>query len=261
MSEQDISLKQMLDARYEAIRKESFIEEDPISIPHFFTTKEDIEIAGFFSATLAWGFRPTIVKNGYKLMKYMENQPYNFLMNATDNDLSIFRDFQHRTFSSADAIQFIKSLRHIYKNHGGLERVVSDPIKPDHKTIEQGLVNLYQKFFELPHDSHATKHMGNVKKLSTCKRLCMYLRWMVRDDDKKIDFGIWKGIRSDQLVCPLDVHVSTQSRNLGLLSRLQGDWLAAVELTDKLRTFDPIDPVKYDLVLFSIGIESKRKKK
>jgi len=250
----------MLDTRYNAIQKDSFITEDPISIPHFFSNKEDIEIAGFFSATLAWGFRKTIVRNSYKLMKYMEHQPFNFVMNASDKDFSVFHGFQHRTFSSADAIQFIKSLRHIYKNYGGLEQVITEAIKPDHKNIEQGLINLHQKFFELPHDAHAIKHLGNVKKLSTCKRLCMFLRWMVRNDDKNIDFGLWKGIRPDQLVCPLDVHVSTQARGLGLLTRLQGDWLAAVELTDKLRIFDPIDPIKYDLVLFSIGVEAKSKK-
>jgi uncharacterized protein (TIGR02757 family) len=259
MTDEDIALKSMLDARYDAIHKESFIMDDPINIPHGFSLKEDIEIAGFFAATLAWGYRKTILKNSYSLMAFMDNQPYNFVMNASEKDFSVFHGFRHRTFSSADVVQFIKSLRHIYKNYGGLEQVFSQAVGPEHKNIEQGLINLHQKFFELPHDAHATKHLGNVKKLSACKRLCMFLRWMIRNDDKNIDFGLWKGIRPDQLVCPLDVHVSTQARNLGLLTRSQGDWLAAVELTDHLRIYDPIDPVKYDLVLFSLGLEAKSK--
>jgi uncharacterized protein (TIGR02757 family) len=246
-------LKEFLDEKVLLYNGPSFIELDPVSIPHLFTEKEDIEIAGFFAATIAWGQRPTIIRNAKKLMQWMDNAPHDFVLNFEEEDLKPFKSFVHRTFNGNDCIYFLKALQNIYRHHSGLSHLftISSPGGDD--GIKKAIVFCRNKFFELPHMKRTEKHFSNPADGSACKRINMYLRWMVRKDKAGVDFGIWKQSPS-LLVCPLDVHSGRIARKLGLLKRKQNDWKAALELTQNLRKFDPSDPVKYDLALFGLGV-------
>ncbi len=228
-----------------------FIEQDPIRIPHRFTRKEDIEIAGFMAAAIAWGQRKTIVKNGDFLMDLMDNSPYDFVMEGKDFDR--FDRFVHRTFNGADCLFFLRSMRNIYLNHGGPERVFTAGYLSE-KTIYGSLKHFREVFLETAHEKRSEKHLPDVTSGSAAKRLNMFLRWMVRSDEKEVDFGLWKGIPASALMLPLDVHTGDVSRALGLLHRKQNDWKAVEEITGILRKFDPDDPVKYDFALFGTGI-------
>ena len=250
------TIKSFLEEKYLLYNRPAFIGTDPIQIPALFTTKENIEIAGFLSATIAWGQRPTIIRNGLQLMNYMEGDPINFLLNTPVESWSDLSFFKHRTFNSIDCLYFLKSLRNIYLHHAGLEKVFTDGFQKDN-TIFSALVHFRKVFFELDHDSHTEKHVSDVEKGSAAKRLNMYLRWMVRSDDKGIDFGLWKHIPPSALMLPLDVHTATVSRKLGLLTRPQNDWRSVEEITLKLREFDPLDPIKYDFALFGLGVFEK----
>lgn len=241
-------LKAFLDEKYLKYNNTSFIETDPIQIPHQFSEKENIEIAGFLAATIAWGQRKTIINNSLKLMKWMDNNPIDFLLNASENDYKPFLDFKHRTFNGEDCVFFIKSLRNIYLNHGGLEEIFSYG-----SSVREGLINARKIFFSIEHPATSNRQFSNVEKKSAAKRLNMYLRWMVRNDNSGVDFGIWDKISPSQLYLPLDVHTANVSRQLGLLTRKQNDWQAVEELTGRLREFDPNDPVKYDFALFGLG--------
>jgi len=241
-------LKAFLDEKYLKYNNTSFIETDPIQIPRQFSEKENIEIAGFLAATIAWGQRKTIINNSLKLMKWMDNNPIDFLLNASENDYKPFLDFKHRTFNGEDCVFFIKSLRNIYLNHGGLEEIFSHG-----SSVREGLINARKVFFSTEHPTTSNRQFSNVEKKSAAKRLNMYLRWMVRKDNNGVDFGIWNKISPSQLYLPLDVHTANVSRQLGLLTRKQNDWQAVEELTGKLREFDPNDPVKYDFALFGLG--------
>jgi uncharacterized protein (TIGR02757 family) len=249
-------LKEFLDEKYDLYNRESFIETDPIQIPKSFSNKEDIEIAGFLSASIAWGQRPTIIKNGKWLMERMEQQPYEFLMNASNKEFATFTEFKHRTFNGEDCIFFLRSLQNIYKNHGGLEAVFENGLKQD-GDIKGGLAYFREVFFKVDHLDRSQKHVSNVLKKSSAKRLNMFLRWMVRNDQRGVDFGIWNTIPSKVLHLPLDVHTGNVGRKLDLLKRKQNDWIAVEEITNSLRRFDSEDPVKYDFALFGLGAFEK----
>ncbi len=247
-------IKELLDEKYQQYNVPGFIPDDPVSIPHQFDKKEDIEIAGFLSATIAWGNRKSIIKNANTLMKEMGYYPHEFIMNASEKDLEAFRYFVHRTFNGTDTVFFLKSLQNIYKNHNGLETVFSKGYNSG-KSLWHALQYFRFVFLETPHEKRTEKHVANVAKKSSGKRLCMFLRWMVRNDNRGVDFGLWGKIPESALMMPLDVHTGTVSRKLGLLNRKQNDWQAVEELTATLREFDAKDPVKYDFALFGMGVD------
>lgn len=245
-------IQSFLDQKCLSFNQPVFIESDPIQVPALFTTKENIEIAGFLSATLAWGQRPTIIHNALKLVRLMNNNPIEFLQNTPENEWDSFTDFKHRTFNGTDSLFFLKSLRNIYQNHGGLEQVFSIGYRKD-ETIFSSLRHFRKIFFELEHEHRTEKHVSDVEKGAAAKRLNMFLRWMIRSDNFGVDFGLWKQIPTSALMLPLDVHTGNVARKLGLLARTQNDWRAVEEITAKLREFDPDDPIKYDFALFGLG--------
>ena len=234
----------------------SFIESDPIQVPKLFTTKENIEIAGFLAATLAWGQRPTIIRNAIKLVALMNNAPIEFLLLSQEEDLDVFLNFKHRTFNGSDCIYFMKSLKNIYQHHGGLEQVFTKGYQIEN-SIFSSLDYFRKVFFELEHLHRTEKHISNVQKDAAAKRLNMFLRWMIRSNKAGVDFGLWKQIPSSALMLPLDVHTGNVARKLGLLTRTQNDWRAVEEVTAKLQEFDPEDPIKYDFALFGLGVFEK----
>lgn len=256
MSDSVEDIKSFLDQKVRSFNLSSFIETDPVQVPALFTTKENIEIAGFLSATLAWGQRPTIIRNALKLVRLMNNNPVEFLLHTPEDEPEAFRSFKHRTFNGIDCIYFLKALRNIYLNHGGLEQVFTDGYRKD-QTIFGALVHFRKVFFELEHESRTGKHVSNVEKGASAKRLNMFLRWMVRSDDSGVDFGLWTQIPASALMLPLDVHTGNVARKLGLLTREQNDWKAVEEITAVLRKFDPEDPIKYDFALFGLGVFEK----
>lgn len=249
-------LKIFLDNKADEYNQPSFIPNDPISIPHLFTKQQDIEIAGFFAAIFAWGNRTTIINKSKELIMLMDHTPYNFCQNADAVKLKQLASFKHRTFNADDLYYFVEFFRQHYSEHSSLEKAFF-PRKG--MTVEEGLNYFKTYFFSGGHLKRTEKHISSPSQKSTCKRLNMFLRWMVRKDSKGVDFGIWKRIEPAQLICPLDVHVVRVARKLGLLQRKQNDWQAAVELTEYLRTLDEKDPVKYDFALFSLGVDEKYK--
>lgn len=230
-----------------------FIETDPIQVPKQFAQKENIEIAGFLTASIAWGNRSMIIRNAWRLMKLMDHDPYAFLVHTGERELLHIPDFKHRTFNGADCVFFLRSLRNIYLNHGGLEAVFTRGYQLD-QSVESALRYFRGIFFEVQHEQRAQKHISDIDKGASAKRLNMFLRWMVRSDRQGVDFGLWKNIRMSALMLPLDVHTGEQARQLGLLTRKQNDWKAVLEVTANLRQFDPHDPVKYDFALFGMGV-------
>lgn len=252
----DISeLKEFLDEKVHKYQHISFIESDPIQIPHLFTRKEDIEIAGFLTATISWGNRKMIIKNARRILELLGNSPYDFVLYHAESDVKSFESFVHRTFNSQDLCYFIKSLKNIYLNYGGLEETLCiKDSKTDYKAVISGFRKL---FFELPHPARTEKHISDPVKNSAAKRINMFLRWMVRNHNAGVDFGIWQKHDPAYLSCPLDVHTGTIARKLGILHRKQNDWKAVAELDTVLRSFDPTDPVKYDFALFGLGVFEK----
>ena len=247
-------LKFLLDEKTNLYNRPEFITGDPVSIPRSFSSREDIEISGFMAATIAWGQRTTIVRNGFRLMEMMGNTPYDFVMNAGPSDLKRVSGFVHRTFNGDDCLFFIESLRNIYLNHGGPEAVFRAGIRQDEPDVYRAICHFRQVFLESPHLDRSAKHLANPAAGSTAKRINMFLRWMVRKDDQGVDFGLWNSISPSLLCCPLDVHSGNTARKLGLLKRKQNDWKAVVELTNNLRMFDPDDPARYDFALFGMGV-------
>ncbi|MCW3120817.1 MAG: hypothetical protein JWQ38_309 [Flavipsychrobacter sp.] len=247
-------LKKFLDEKVALYNKPSFIERDPICIPHAFSKKQDIEISGIFAAVLAWGNRTTIINNCRKLMGWMDNAPHDFILNHKDSDLKGFVHFAHRTFNATDLLYFIELLQYHYSNHGSLE----DAFVPDKiykgDTVEQALVHFHDYFFSIEHPERTKKHIATPQRNSACKRLNMYLRWMVRKDNAGVDFGIWKKIKPDQLVCPLDVHVARVAERLELLDNIKSNWNNAMQLTEQLRMLNSKDPAVYDYALFGLGM-------
>ena len=244
-------LKEFLEEKYHKYNNPSFIDQDPISIPHFFTRKEDIEIAGFLTATISWGNRAGIVKDATRLFTMMDCTPFEFIMNSSAPDLKPFGSFYHRTFNGQDCIFFMESLRNIYQNYGGLEDIFSGMNKGG---IKESIAYFRNVFLEVKHQSRSDKHIANPSGGASAKRILMFLRWMVRNDGRGVDFGLWKKIDTMNLYCPIDVHSGNVARKLGLLKRKSNDWKAVEELTANLRKFDPADPVKYDFALFGLGV-------
>lgn len=245
-------LKEFLDEKVLQYNHPNFIESDPIQIPHRFSIKEDIEIAGFFAATMAWGNRKMIINKATDLMNRMGNSPYDFVMNYSENQLDKIESFKHRTINSLDLHFYLKSLQNIYKNHNGLEN--SFHFNAEETDSYHAIERFRKLFLEIPHETRSEKHLSSPANNSAAKRLNMFLRWMVRHDKQGVDFGIWNSISPAQLVCPLDVHSGNVARNLKILNRKQNDWKAVLELNLKLKEFDAQDPVKYDFALFGLGV-------
>jgi uncharacterized protein (TIGR02757 family) len=252
------NLKEELDLKAALYNQPGFIKDDPVSIPHLFTKKQDIEIAGFFAAIFSWGNRTTIINKSKELLQLMDNAPYQFCLHHTIKDLQSIEGFCHRTFNTTDLLYFIEFLKFHYSLHDSLEVAFTKGMAKQDATVENGLNSFCNYFFSLPDVPQRTrKHIASPEKKSSCKRLNMYLRWMVRNDNNGVDFGIWKNISPSQLICPIDVHVARVSKRFNLLQRSQTDWKAAVELTAYLRTLDEDDPVKYDFALFGLGVSEK----
>jgi uncharacterized protein (TIGR02757 family) len=244
-------LKEFLDEKVELFNRPAFIESDPVSIPHRYSDKGDIEIAGFLAATIAWGNRKMILKSSARMMEILEDSPFEFIVNSSDCELDQAIRFVHRTFNSVDLAYFLKALRHIYRNEGGLEIIFGT-----HKTsdsLQPAIHELHNIFFELPHEKRTERHVSDPFKGSAAKKINMFLRWMVRKDNKGVDFGIWDSISPAILSCPLDVHSGNVARKLGLLNRKQNDAKAVRELDEFLRSLDREDPVRYDFALFGLG--------
>lgn len=248
MEKRDI--KKLLDRKADAYNRPSFIPFDPISVPHRYTRKADIEIAGFFAAMFAWGNRTTIIRKSNELMERMDHAPQQFILQHQEKDLKKLLDFKHRTFNATDLLCFVDFLHRHYRQHPSLESAFTRH-GPE---MEHMLTGFHEYFFsgeDVP--PRTRKHIASPARGSTCKRLNMFLRWMVRQDDRGVDFGIWTAIRPSALICPIDLHVARVARRLGILRRKQTDWLAALELTEYLRTLDPDDPARYDFALFGLG--------
>jgi len=247
-------LRDFLNSKVIQYNQPSFIKDDPISVPHLFSKKQDVEIAGFFAAVFAWGNRTIIINKSKELMRLMDMAPYDFIVHHTDNDLKKLLAFKHRTFNTTDLLYFIELLRHHYQNHLSLE----DAFTRYGNTVEEMLISFHHYFFSLEEVPQRTKkHIATPEKKGNCKRLNMFLRWMVRKDNVGVDFGIWKNIKPAQLICPVDLHVARVAKRFNLLRRKQIDWQAAMELTEYLRELDPEDPVKYDFALFGLGVIEK----
>jgi uncharacterized protein (TIGR02757 family) len=247
-------LKLFLDEKVDLYNQPSFIKDDPICIPHSFIKQQDIEIAGFFAAIFAWGNRTTIINKAKELMLLMDNAPHDFCLHHSPKELKRLLLFKHRTFNTTDLLYFVEFFRQHYVKHKSLEIAFAE----HGNTTEEMLTGFYHYFFSLEHVPERTKkHIATPERKSSCKRLSMFLRWMVRQDNKGVDFGIWKSISPAQLICPLDLHVVRVAKRLGILQRKQTDWLAAIKLTEYLRTLDADDPVKYDFALFGLGVMEK----
>jgi uncharacterized protein (TIGR02757 family) len=251
-------ISDFLNRKVEEYNHPSFIVHDPISVPHRFTRKQDIEIAGFFASIFAWGNRTTIINKSNELMRMMDDAPYQFIKEHTEKDLQRMLQFKHRTFNVTDLLYFILFLKHHYKKSSTLETAFSQWMKESDPDTEKALNGFHDYFFSLRDAPVRTrKHIATPHKHSTCKRLNMYLRWMVRVDKHGVDFGIWKTIQPSQLICPIDVHVARVAKRFGLVTRKQVDWQTAIELTAQLKKFDRNDPVKYDFALFGLGVAER----
>lgn len=248
----NVELKEFLDEKVVQYNTLDFIDSDPIQIPHQFSAKEDIEIAAFLTATIAWGNRKMIINNSKRMMMLMGDSPYDFVMSHSETQLEKLDGFVHRTFNSVDFATFIKGLQHIYSNHNGLEMAFAR--KQQSLSLQPSISEFKKIFFEMEHQSRTMKHISDPMQGSAAKRINMFLRWMVRQDNNGVDFGIWKNIAMASLSCPLDVHSGNVARKLGLLSRRQNDAKAVIELDTSLRLMDAYDPVKYDFALFGLGV-------
>jgi uncharacterized protein (TIGR02757 family) len=254
---QDELLFELLEKKYKQYNKVDFIAQDPICIPHRFSKKQDIEIAGFFAAILAWGLRKTIINSTNRLLTLMDESPHEFILNFQEQDLRPFVGFVHRTFNTTDLLYFMNFLQFHYKQYDSLENAFTIQNIEQDTTIENSLRNFYTYFFSLEHPERTHKHIASPAKNSACKRINMYLRWMVRKDKHGVDFGIWKTIKPHQLICPLDVHVSHIAHKLNMITHQKSNWKIALALTDELRKFDASDPAKYDFALFGLGVVEK----
>lgn len=252
-----LHLKDFLDEKVALYNNLGFIEKDPISIPHSFTKKQDIEISGFFAAILAWGNRTSIINSSKKLMNWMDNAPHDFIVHHQETDLKRFLSFAHRTFNTTDLLYFIHFLNYHYNQHTTLEDAFVPAATYKESNVEQALIHFHNYFFSIEHPQRTQKHIATPIRNSACKRINMYLRWMVRKDKRGVDFGLWKKIKPAQLICPLDVHVVRTAYKHGLIPNEKADWKNAVQLTNELKKLNNKDPVVYDYALFSLGVEAK----
>ncbi len=249
-------LKAFLNEKHDLYNRPSFIESDPIQIPHKFTKKEDIEIIAFLTSTIAWGSRKMIIRNAEKMAEILQQNPHEFIINATEDEFEKALMFTHRTFQGIDFRYFLQSLQNIYRNHKGLESIFTKGYRIN-DTMFSAISYFRKIFFELPHEQRTEKHIANVLKKSAAKRINLFLMWMVRNDNRGVHFGLWKQIPTSALMLPIDVHSGNTARVLGLLKRKQNDWQAVEEITNKLKEFDTNDPVKYDFALFGLGVFEK----
>lgn len=252
----DRDLRDLLEELYDRYNRPEFIDDDPIAVPHRFTETADREIAGFLAATIAWGNRRTIVRNGHRMMHFLDDAPADFVRHASDRELTHLSAFCHRTFNGEDLRDFVLALRGILTRFGGLGAFFETTYEAT-QSIPQTLAVFRREFFAAEHAPHCEKHLSSIERGAACKRLCMYLRWMVRRDDRGVDFGLWQRIPMSALHLPLDVHVGEVGRALGLLTRRQNDWRAVEELTASLQRFDAADPARYDYALFGAGIDGR----
>ncbi len=250
-------LKQLLDTKVALYNQPAFIDKDPVCIPHQYSSRQDIEISGLFAAVLAWGNRTTIINNCRKLMGWMDNDPHNFIVNHSDADLKPFVHFAHRTFNATDLLYFIHLLQYHYRQYPSLEDAFVPAKSYKEETVEEALIHFHNYFFSIEHPERTKKHISTPARGSACKRLNMYLRWMVRKDKQGVDFGLWKKIKPHQLVCPLDVHVARVAERLELLDNNKSNWANALDLTRKLRELNPADPAVYDYALFGLGMAER----
>ncbi len=250
-------LKKFLDSKLLTYNKPAFIVGDPVVIPHSFTLKQDIEIAGLFAAVLAWGNRATIINNCRKLIHLMGDAPHDFILNHRESDLKPFIHFVHRTFNATDLLYFISFLQHHYREYSSLEDAFVPGKQYKEDNVEQALIHFHDYFFSIEHPARTRKHIATPVRNSACKRINMYLRWMVRKDKSGVDFGIWKKIKPGQLVCPLDVHVARVAERLGLIDNIKSNWTNALVLTERLKELNPADPAVYDYALFGLGAEER----
>ncbi|WP_109695201.1 TIGR02757 family protein [Chitinophaga deserti] len=250
-------LKEFLDAKADHYDQPAFIAGDPVSIPHRYSKLQDIEISGLFAAILAWGNRTTIINKCSELMELFDNAPYDYILNHDPRDRMKLMNFRHRTFNGLDLLYFVEFLQHYYTNVTSLEFAFSGHLQPEDTSVENALTGFHQIFFAMEHPDRTRKHISTPARNSACKRLNMYLRWMVRQDKNGVDFGLWKHISPTQLVCPVDIHVSRVAARLGLIQSADANWKTALELTSQLRLMDPADPVKYDFALFGLGVIEK----
>ena len=251
----DDDLRELLEALHDKYNRPEFIPDDPISVPHRYTERADREIAGFFSATIAWGNRKAIVRSGHRMMHFMDDAPADFVRNASERELALLSSYVHRTFNGQDLRDFVLALRRMEECHGGIGNFFEERYEAT-QSMPAVLADFRREFFAGDHAPRCEKHLSSIEKGAACKRLCMYLRWMVRRDDRGVDFGAWKRIPMSALYLPLDIHVGNMGRALGLLTRRQNDWRAVEEITAALRTFDAADPVRYDFSLFGAGIDN-----
>ncbi len=251
-------LKDFLDKKVDAYNQPFFIQNDPVCIPHSFTKKQDIEIAGFFAAIFSWGSRTTIINKSRELMQLMDNAPHDFCINHEDKDLERLLLFKHRTFTATDLLYFVSFFKAHYQQFSSLEQAFTKGMGKKDDNVEKGLNEFYRYFFSLEHVPERTlKHIASPQRKSACKRINMYLRWMVRQDKNGVDLGLWKKISPAQLVIPLDLHVARVARQFNLLQRKTNDWEAALELTAAMKQLDPNDPCRYDFALFGLGVLEK----
>lgn len=248
------ALGELLERWHDRYHRVDFIAEDPIAIPHRYTDRHDREIAGFLAATIAWGNRRSIVRNGMRMMQYMDDAPADFVRHASDREIEMLQPFVHRTFNGSDFGDFVRALRRMEEVHGGIGAYFEQTYGQC-GSLPETMTAFRREFFAAPHASRCEKHLSSIERGAACKRLCMYMRWMVRRDDRGVDFGEWGRIPMSALYLPLDVHVGETARMLGLLTRRQNDWRAVEELTEALRRFDPGDPARFDYALFGAGME------
>ncbi len=249
------ALRDQLDELVERYNRPGFITNDPISLPHSFSKKQDIEIVGFFAASLAWGNRPTILNKCNDLINRMDNSPHDFIKNHQIEDRKSLLGFKHRTFNDTDLLFFVDFLQQHYQKNDSLEPAF---FPKKRMTVKEGLIHFKDYAFQTEFaPARSKKHISSPSTKSACKRLNMFLRWMVREDDKEVDFGIWKSIKPSDLMCPSDVHVERNAKRFNLLTRKQTDWKATEELTSNLIKLDPKDPVKYDFALFGLGVDER----
>jgi len=247
-------LKNLLDEKVRLYNQPSFIPGDPISIPHCFGRRQDIEISGLFAAVLAWGNRTAIINSCSRLMAWMDGAPYDFVRNHKESDLKPFLHFAHRTFNATDLLYFISFLQFHYRQHESLEDAFVPQTAYGAPDTGEALIRFHDYFFSIEHPDRTRKHIATPARKSACKRLNMYLRWMVRKDGSGVDFGIWKKIGMNQLVCPIDVHVARVAHRLELIPEERANWQNAVALTNTLKQYNPEDPVVYDYALFGLGM-------
>ena len=257
MSEYLERIKNLLNEKARLYNQPSFIINDPVSIPHRFVKKQDVEISGLFAAVLAWGNRTTIINNCNKLMQWMDNAPHDFILNHVEADLKRFIRFVHRTFNATDLLYFISFLQYHYKNNDSLENAFVPTRSYNKENVTEALIHFHDYFFSLEHPERTKKHIATPARKSACKRINMYLRWMIRKDVNSVDFGIWKKIKPSQLVCPLDVHVARVAYRMKLIPTEQSNWQNAVLLTNQLKQFNPADPAVYDYALFGLGMAER----